>query len=485
MIPPERRAAAIALALVVAPAALAVALARAPWSEHRDPSRRAASRVEASLRARREQQGASLDALARRPENLAQRSAELATLRSAQLVDARGTVLASWDRGAPPSRCPPRVLQRLSEPRVVATFDDDCDALDALDALRETRAPARPPWWPAALVALAGGCLAVGVTLRAMRALTRRVAAVELAATRIGAGDLSARVRTHGDALDPAARALNQMAEELSLTRERVDYLQRLAGWQDMARRLAHEIKNPLTPIQLAVQEIARRYAGDDDRFKRALDTAREVVEEEVATLRRLVTAFSEFARLPDVKPAPGDLAEFVRDMESSRQFLDEAAGEAARKVTVTFSTSDERIPVMVDRIMLRRAFENLVRNAAQAIGARGGNVWVRAERRRVTVATTEGAAPEEVDQAWLVVEDDGPGISRENQLKVFDPYFTTKSEGTGLGLAIVRKIAIDHAGDVGLEDRPGGGARFVITLPLRDPSRRQRMSFVTFTRNT
>jgi two-component system sensor histidine kinase FlrB len=82
------------------------------------------------------------------------------------------------------------------------------------------------------------------------------------------------------------------------------------------------------------------------------------------------------------------------------------------------------------------------------------------------------------------VVEDDGPGIASANHAKVFDPYFTTKSEGTGLGLAIVRKIAIDHAGDVGLEDRPGGGARFVITLPLRDPARRPRLSFVTFTRN-
>ena len=206
-------------------------------------------------------------------------------------------------------------------------------------------------------------------------------------------------------------------------------------------------------------------------------------VQAQCATLRRLVTAFSEFARLPDVKPAAADLAEFVRDMASSRQFLDEAAGGAGA-VRVEFDAGDEPVPVMIDRMMLKRAFENLARNAAQALGPKGGTVWVRAQRRRVAVADAEGRTVDEVDQAWLVVEDDGPGIPPEHRAKVFDPYFTTKSDGTGLGLAIVRKIAIDHAGDVGLEERPGGGARFILALPLRDPARRQRLSFVTFTRS-
>ncbi len=480
---PERRAASLAFALTLAVALASAALSRASSPRPVTSSSHARRHVEASLRARRDAQGAAVERFAARPETLSAQGPAVVTLRSAQLVDERGSVLASWDRGAPPPRCAPRVLQRLSNPRLVATFDDDCDALDALSSLSVPRSAHRAPWWPSVIASLAGALVAAWLARRASVSVARRVAALELAAGRIGAGDLTARVRTLGDAVDPAARAFNQMVEELAVAKERVDYLQRLAGWQDMARRLAHEIKNPLTPIQLAVQEVARRYSGDDDRFKRVLETAREVVEEEVATLRRLVTAFSEFARLPEVKPAPGDLAEFARDMESSRQFLDEAAGEAAKAVTVSFAVDASPIPVMIDRIMLRRAFENLVRNAAQALGARGGRVWVRAEKRRVTVSA-DGAAPEEVDQAWLVVEDDGPGIPKEHQLKVFDPYFTTKSEGTGLGLAIVRKIAIDHSGDVGLEDRPGGGARFVIALPLRDPARRQRMSFVTFTRN-
>jgi two-component system nitrogen regulation sensor histidine kinase NtrY len=398
-------------------------------------------------------------------------------VRSVQLIGSHGSVLASREVLSGPARCPPRVMTRPLSPgdaQLVVTFEGTCEAAPP--------PPAAGLPWAAALAAAVGAAAAAWATARARASTARRVEAITAAAGRVGAGDLAVRVKPPGGALDPLAGAFNQMVEELQLSRERVDYLQRLAGWQDVARRLAHEIKNPLTPIQLAVQEIARKYAGDDARFKRALDTAREVVEEEVATLRRLVTAFSEFARLPEVKPSPADLAEFVRDMASSRQFLDEAAGGAGA-VQMVFEAGEAPIPVMIDRIMLKRAFENLARNAAQAIGARGGTVWVRAEQRRVKVADADGRPVDEVDQAWLVVEDDGPGIPPEHRAKIFDPYFTTKSDGTGLGLAIVRKIAIDHAGDVGLEERPGGGARFILTLPLRDPKRRQRLSFVTFTR--
>jgi nitrogen fixation/metabolism regulation signal transduction histidine kinase len=400
-----------------------------------------------------------------------------AATRSVQLIGRRGSVLASRELVAGHARCAPRV-QTLHLPeadaQLVLTFEGDCEPAPR-------RAASIP--WGALVVAGLGAALAAGLSARTRAAGQRRLATFAAAAERVGTGDLTVRVRPPGGELDPLAGAFNQMVEELQLSRERVDYLQRLAGWQDVARRLAHEIKNPLTPIQLAVQEIARKYTGEDARYKRALETAREVVEEEVGTLRRLVTAFSEFARLPDVKPAAADLAEFVRDIGSSRQFLDEAAG-GEDVVRVEFDAGDAPIPVMIDRMMLKRAFENLARNAAQALGPKGGTIWVRAERRRVTIPGAEGRPPEEVDQAWLVVEDDGPGIPPEHRAKVFDPYFTTKSDGTGLGLAIVRKIAIDHAGDMGLEERPGGGARFIFALPLRDPARRQRLSFVTFTRN-
>ncbi|MEZ4389609.1 MAG: ATP-binding protein [Polyangiales bacterium] len=401
--------------------------------------------------------------------------------RVTEVLSTRGTVLASSSRPAPSVQCGTLVLPTPlgdESARVVATFDLPCAPARVADA------PARPrkgPSLPLALIIVPALAAALATAITA-RGTSRRIRALALAAERVGDGDLTVRVRPRGDdELGELMRTFNHMVDETRLTRERVEYLQRVAAWQEFARRLAHEIKNPLTPIQLAVQEVARKYSGDDERFQRTLDTAREVVEEEVATLRRLVTAFSDFARLPDVKPAPGDLAEFVRDMANAHALLDEAGGERPG-VILHFDPGERAIPVALDRIMLKRAYENLVRNAVQALGAREGNVWVRAEVRRVELTVGEGAA-ELVDQAWLVVEDDGPGVPRERQSEVFVPYFTTKSEGTGLGLAIVRKIALDHNGDVGCDDRPGGGARFTLTLPLRDPSRKPRWSFVTFSR--
>ncbi len=397
-----------------------------------------------------------------------------AGLTSAQVVTGDGTVEASTETH-PTGPCPLVTEAELGNGRrLVATFAQGCP----LESSHRAYGNTVEVWWAAWAVALLT-VLASALAWSLGRPVAVSLAALVAAAERVGAGDFGVRLRPRrNDAIGEALIAFDQMVEELSLARERMDYLQRLAGWRDVARRLAHEIKNPLTPIQLAVQELARRYTGDDAKYKRTVETAREVVEEEIASLRRMVSAFSDFAQLPEVKTASADLGEFVRDMGTSRAFLDEAAGTDRRAdVSVSFEPGDAPLPVSIDRGMLRRACDNLVRNAVQAIEQRGGpgetpkgTVWVRA------LAHTGDDGPE----GWLVVEDDGPGIPAVHHGKVFDPYFTTKAEGTGLGLAIVRKIALDHAGDVGLEDRVGGGARFIITLPLRD-GRPRRLSFVTF----
>ena len=304
----------------------------------------------------------------------------------------------------------------------------------------------------------------------AARSVTQRVKLLAIATARVGQGDLSVRVRPRGnDEVDELMRAFNAMVGDMQIARARIEYLQKIGAWQDFARCLAHEIKNPLTPIQLAIQEVAKKYPGDDPAFARTLVTAREVIEEEVETLRRLVVAFSNFARLPDVKTEPGDLAEFVRDAGGSRGFLDDAAADAGHvgagaDAIVAFEPGSEVLPVAIDRTMLRRALDNLVRNATQA-GAK--HVWVRAQKHG--------------EQAWLIVDDDGPGVPEARRAQIFEPYYTTKEEGTGLGLAIVRKIAFDHNGDVGLEQNDDRGARFVITLPIAGPTWQSRLTFVTF----
>jgi nitrogen fixation/metabolism regulation signal transduction histidine kinase len=242
-----------------------------------------------------------------------------------------------------------------------------------------------------------------------------------------------------------------------------------MGAWQEMARRLAHEIKNPLTPIQLAVQECHRKYAGDDVKFRALLETTREIVEEEVGTLRRLVGNFSSFARLPRAELLEASLKDFLGECAGQLGHLgvgisDDGNEEAlvAPDVAVTWQLPDDPMPVAIDRQMLRRVVVNLVRNAVEEIraerpeavdGGPRGHVRVGAER------TADGVA--------IVVEDDGPGVPEEARERVFDPYFTTKSEGTGLGLAIVKKIVVEHNGTISVQRSARlGGAAFVVVLP-------------------
>jgi nitrogen fixation/metabolism regulation signal transduction histidine kinase len=288
----------------------------------------------------------------------------------------------------------------------------------------------------------------VGIGIIMARRIARRLALVARAARAVGAGDLAVRVAPSGrDEIAELGHAFNDMVTELTVSRARVAYLEKIGAWQDVARRLAHEIKNPLTPIQLAVQQLHTKYTGGEPQFRRLLDEVNEIVGEEIGTLRRLVDDFSAFAKLPRVEPAPLDLGELVADVVRGRP--------------------DWEGHVRADRQLLRRALVNLVENALQA-GARG--VTVRAERPDARAAAGPAEWPAGVPRrAHLIVDDDGPGVSAELRERIFEPYFTTKEHGTGLGLAIVKKIALEHGGTVTAHTAPQGGARFVIELPLEE----------------
>src|SRR5262245_38369807 len=281
------------------------------------------------------------------------------------------------------------------------------------------------------------------------RRATGRVAALRDAAHRVGAGDLSVRVAPRGnDELDDLGRAFDVMVAELGDARSRLGYLQKVSAWQEVARRLAHEIKNPLTPIQLAVQELASKYRGDDPAYGRLLATAQEILNEEVGSIRRLVDDFSAFAKLPKVEPAPVDLAQVVEDFARSHPEWQEYL-----KVE-----RNGQVGALCDRMLLRNVLANLVENAVQAAEAAG-------RRPEIRLAVSDSPAER---GARLTVDDNGPGVPADARERIFDPYVTTKEHGTGLGLAIVRKIVLDHGGDVHVDDQPSplGGARFVVTLP-------------------
>jgi two-component system nitrogen regulation sensor histidine kinase NtrY len=293
--------------------------------------------------------------------------------------------------------------------------------------------------------------LATGIGLFVARRATRRVAVLRDASSRVAEGDLSVRIAPRGhDELDDLGRAFDRMVEDLGDARSRLEYLQKVSAWQEVARRLAHEIKNPLTPIQLSVQQLRSQYQGDDPAYQRLLDTAGEVLGEEIGTIRRLVDDFSAFAKLPKVEPAPIDLGGLVEDF---------ARAHPEWSAAVAIDRPERRIEAMCDRMLIRRVLANLVENAVQASTDAGREPQVRIS---IAPAATAGAAA-------IHVDDNGPGVPAATGAAVFDPYFTTKEHGTGLGLAIVRKIVIDHGGDmaVGVAPPPLGGARFTVELPM------------------
>ncbi|HET9552695.1 MAG TPA: HAMP domain-containing protein, partial [Anaeromyxobacteraceae bacterium] len=241
-------------------------------------------------------------------------------------------------------------------------------------------------------VALAALVAALVGYLMARRTV-RRLGQLAEAHRRVAGGDLAVRLEPGpgGDELSDLARGFNVMVAEVRGSRDRIVYLEKISGWQDVARKLAHEIKNPLTPIQLAFQQVEARWRatpGGDPAFGALLGEAAEVVRQEVATLQRLVEEFSAFAKLPDVRPAPADLAAFVEEFVRTSPQLAEAAD-------VELVHAGGAVPVALDGTLMRRVLANLTENAVQAS---------RPGRARIHLGVARAR-----DLAVLTVADEGP----------------------------------------------------------------------------
>jgi two-component system nitrogen regulation sensor histidine kinase NtrY len=223
---------------------------------------------------------------------------------------------------------------------------------------------------------------------------------------------------------------------------------QRLAAWREVAQRIAHEIKNPLTPIQLSAQRLRRRLGWGDEDEHRLVAECTDTIVQEVDGLRRLVDEFSRFARMPAFVPKPTDVRTVVETVVSL--YRDSHPGLALA------SRHADDVPLCeVDPDHVKRAVLNLVDNAVQAVGANGGEVTVE------TRYLPEGG------RVRIVVSDTGPGIPLDDRDKLFLPHFSTKVTGMGLGLPIVSEIATEHGGTVSVEDNEPRGSRFTIELPV------------------
>ena len=298
----------------------------------------------------------------------------------------------------------------------------------------------------ALLGALAAAAIAATVVGHLLaRRVTRPLEALRDGALRVAAGELGTRVETRasGEVKD-LVDAFNRMTADLAATTARAASAERVAAWREVARRLAHEVMNPLTPVAMSVETLRDAWSRSRPDFGEIFDEGTRAIGEEVRRLARIVDEFGRFARLPAPDPHPIAVEELVG---AALALYPEAQGSARleREIEAGLPT------VRVDRDQLLQVLHNLVRNGLEAIGGRG---TVRVSARR------------EGDGVAIAVSDDGPGIHREDLSRVFEPYFTTKEAGTGLGLAVAQRIVEEHGGRIEVTSSPGHGATFTVRLP-------------------
>lgn len=234
---------------------------------------------------------------------------------------------------------------------------------------------------------------------------------------------------------------------------------QKDAAWSEVARRLAHEIKNPLTPIQLSAERLKHKLSAKmDKKDAELLERATHTIIQQVEALKTMVKEFSDYARPPTIKTEPIDL----------EQLIDEIIALYSTK-TIKLNKSGSLTPVSVDPLRIRQVFHNLIKNSLESIENRPGGL---------IKITLESIHMHDKNQVQVIIEDNGPGLPKEHIDKIFDPYVTTKEKGTGLGLAIVKKIIDEHGGIIWTDSTCLTGARFIFRLPLnQDNSRTAKIS--------
>jgi nitrogen fixation/metabolism regulation signal transduction histidine kinase len=232
---------------------------------------------------------------------------------------------------------------------------------------------------------------------------------------------------------------------------------QRVAAWRDVARRLAHEIKNPLTPIQLSAERMRRQFSTAPAPARALVDECTATIVGEVESLKALVDEFAQFARMPAPRTVPSDLNGVLGEALALYNGL-------FREITIERRFAPALPPVRVDIEQIRRVVINLVDNAVEALG---GSTAARRPNGDAPTISVETVHDPVNSVARIVIADNGPGIPPADRDKLFMPYYSTKQRGSGLGLAIVRRIVAEHGGSIEVGDNEPVGTRFTIELPV------------------
>lgn len=302
----------------------------------------------------------------------------------------------------------------------------------------------------ALLVGGGGIVLAILLSSWAAGRVTRPVVQLAHAAQDVAAGNWNTTVEVHGsDEVAQLAESFNRMTAELLTQKERLVQTERVAAWRELARRLAHELKNPLFPLQLTVENLVRARTQSPEQFDEVFRESSGTLLAEISNLKGIIGRFSEFSKMPQPQLQPVQVNEILRGVAQLFQAQLQAPGRAAIACSLEL---DERLePIAADPELLHRALSNLVLNAMDAM-PNGGMLKLRSRR----------------DGANVIIEvcDTGSGLTREECERIFTPYYTSKQHGTGLGLAIVQSVVSDHGGRISVQSEPGKGAKFVIELP-------------------
>ena len=304
--------------------------------------------------------------------------------------------------------------------------------------------------------AVAGAAMLVGLLLTfwVSARITRPIEELAEGAREVAAGHWDTRINLSGrDETGQLASAFNHMTQTLATQRERLVQTERVAAWRELARRLAHELRNPLFPLQITVENMQRAQRLSHDQFLEVFNESTATLKAELANLNAIVNRFSDFSKMPPPEFSRIEINEAIR---SAVRLFEPQFHEVGKPTIATEYFLKEGLPeIDGDPDLLHKAFQNLVLNALDAMPAGGA----------LTFRTSETQSGIRIE-----VSDTGKGLTPEECSRLFTPYYTTKLQGTGLGLAIVQSVVSDHRGTISVSSEEGHGTTFRIELPRRQP---------------
>ncbi len=292
--------------------------------------------------------------------------------------------------------------------------------------------------------------IALWVSSLIAREITEPVRKLVAGTQEVANGNLQCQVKIDArDELGILADSFNFMTRELCTYAEELRQVEKSAAWREVAQKLAHEIKNPLTPIQLSAERLQRRYRSNREGYGEILEECTQTIVDEVERLRKLLDEFSRLARMPRANPMPSDINSILE--KALRLY-----GEYPENLEVKIESEEGLPQISVDPEQMERAFFNIIKNAAEAMKD-GGSLTIG----------THLVNEQDSNHIEVVIADTGPGISTGSMDSLFTPHFSTKIGGAGLGLAIVKKIITDHGGDVTVKSKKSEGTVFTVKIPI------------------